>query len=236
MSADTDEKLPPVNSFKQTLRSAFIAASRLMVFAAVGAAILAATYVTTAPKIRAEELSTLQGRLNQVFPPALHNGDLNDNLVRVRNDAFFSAKQTVTVYRAYKDNKPVGAIFDVVTPDGYSGDIRLLVGVKINGEISAVRVVTHRETPGLGDKIDLAKSQWITSFNGKSLYSVPDNQWAVKKDGGNFDAFAGATITPRAVVSVVKNTLLYFKQNQSALFALPNESTQQSQADSELPS
>ncbi len=107
----------------------------------------------------------------------------------------------------------------VVAPDGYSGDIRLLVGILANGELAGVRVLNHRETPGLGDAIETRRSDWIRQFAGLSLDAPPANAWTVRKDGGEFDQFAGATITPRAVIKAVRQALVFFEQNQAILFA-----------------
>ena len=106
--------------------------------------------------------------------------------------------------------------------DGYNGNIELIVAINIDNSISGVRVLKHQETPGLGDKVELRKSDWIYSFNGKKLLSEQDSRWQVSKDGGMFDQFTGATITPRAVVKAVKNTLLFFTENKNTLLTLPN--------------
>ena len=110
-------------------------------------------------------------------------------------------------------------ILQANAPDGYSGTIGLLIGIMADGTLSGVRVIQHKETPGLGDQIELAKSRWITSFNGKSLTHPTETGWAVKKDQGDFDQFAGATITPRAVVTAVHKALQYFDHYHAELFA-----------------
>lgn len=107
-----------------------------------------------------------------------------------------------------------------VAPEGYNGNIYLLVAIKIDGTLSGVRVVSHKETPGLGDGIETSRSNWILSFNGKSLDNLTNKQWAVKRDGGDFDQFTGATITPRAVVKAVNNALHYFKKNKVKIFEM----------------
>ena len=107
-------------------------------------------------------------------------------------------------------------------PSGYSGDINLLSAVYRDGTIAGVRVTKHEETPGLGDKVEVKKSDWITTFNTKTVQSESDDRWAVKKDGGQFDQFTGATITPRAVVGSVKNAVLYAQDNFDALFTAAN--------------
>src|SRR5690606_4959952 len=115
--------------------------------------------------------------------------------------------QPVTVYRAFRGGEPVAALFNSVAPDGYSGEIRLLVGVRVDGSLSGVRVLSHKETPGLGDPIEVRHSDWITRFSGLSLENPPFERWKVRRDGGDFDQFTGATITPRAVVKATRNTL-----------------------------
>jgi electron transport complex protein RnfG len=123
-----------------------------------------------------------------------------------------------TIYRARKNGQPVAAIFTVTATGGYSGHIRLLVGINHDGSLAGVRVVEHHETPGLGDAIEAQRSDWILGFEGKSLENPLPENWKVKRDGGEFDQFTGATITPRAVVKGVKNTLLYFSQNKDTIF------------------
>jgi len=122
-------------------------------------------------------------------------------------------------YIAIKDGRPSAVILQAIAPDGYSGAIHLLVGIHADGRVAGVRVIGHRETPGLGDKIELAKSPWIRSFDGKSLTNPAADGWAVKKDRGEFDQFAGATITPRAVVGAVHRALQYFDAHKAELLA-----------------
>ena len=109
-------------------------------------------------------------------------------------------------------------MLETVAPDGYNGSIRLLVAINLDSTLAGVRVVQHRETPGLGDAIDAQRSDWILGFDGKSLTTPPRKDWKVKRDGGDFDQFTGATITPRAVVKAVKKALLYFQANGHGLF------------------
>ena len=123
-------------------------------------------------------------------------------------------------YRALKDGKPSAVVLEAIAPDGYAGKIKLLIAIRANGEISGVRVVSHKETPGLGDYIEIAKSKWIKGFDGTSLEKYPSKDWKVKKDGGQFDSVAGATITPRAVVKAVHKALGYFSANHERIFSL----------------
>ena len=123
------------------------------------------------------------------------------------------------VYRARLAGHPVAAIIESVAPDGYSGSIRLLVGVTPDGRLLGVRVLQHHETPGLGDAIEERRSDWIRSFEGRSLRDPPLARWKVRKDGGDFDQLTGATMTPRAVVAAVRNTMLFVQRQGPALFA-----------------
>ena len=133
-------------------------------------------------------------------------------------DPRLSGGAPVTVFRARRHGQPVAAAFATTAPDGYSGDIRLLIAVRANGTLAGVRVVEHHETPGLGDRIDKGKSDWIEGFAGQSLNYPPESSWLIRRDGGAFDQFAGATITPRAVVTQVRETLRVFRDRQSELF------------------
>jgi electron transport complex protein RnfG len=124
----------------------------------------------------------------------------------------------VTVYRARKAQQNTALAIKTHTNTGYNGRIRLLVGIDVQGTVLGVRALSHKETPGLGDKIDLRHSDWVLDFAGKTLNSGNDNAWKVRKDGGQFDQFTGATITPRAVVSAVKQSLILFETEQQAMF------------------
>jgi electron transport complex protein RnfG len=135
------------------------------------------------------------------------------------------------VYRALKDAKPVALVMSVIAPDGYSGSIKLLVGINTDGTLSGVRAVAHRETPGLGDAIEEQRSDWVQQFNGASLENPPLDRWKVRKDGGDFDQLTGATITPRAVVQAVRNALLYYRQHRETLFATDEQATTTHDAD-----
>jgi len=137
----------------------------------------------------------------------------------VDNPTLLGSDKPVPVYRARKQGKPVAAVIAAVAPGGYNGNIFLLVGIYQDGSLAGVRIVRHIETPGLGDSIDEQKSDWILSFSGKSLQKPQKNRWKVQRDGGEFNQFTGATITPRAVVKAVYNSLVYFKQNRELLFS-----------------
>ena len=139
-----------------------------------------------------------------------------------------------TLHYAKKDGKIHTVILPVVAPDGYTTAIQVLVGIKIDGSVAGVRIVDHKETPGLGDKVELKKSDWILSFNNRSLVNPDIDHWKVKKDGGEFDQFTGATITPRAVVDAVKRSLEFFQKFQAEIFELaPQESVSKQSSDTD---
>jgi len=123
------------------------------------------------------------------------------------------------VYLARQDGEIVALIIPATAPDGYSGEIGMIVGVNRDGTIAGVRVLSHKETPGLGDKVELSKSNWILGFDGRSLQNPQASQWKVKKDGGEFDQFTGATITPRAVVQQIKRVLEFVAAHETELFS-----------------
>lgn len=190
----------------------------LLMFAVIGTTLVAVTYERTRDQIAANERATLLRKLHRLIAPEQHDNVLLEDVLAVRDVTLLGTDEPVTVYRARKDGKPVSLVIETIAPDGYSGSIRLLVGINIDGSLSGVRVVGHRETPGLGDAIDETRSDWIHVFDGKSLHNPEAAGWAVRKDGGSFDQLTGATITPRAVVKAVRNALLYYRQHQETLF------------------
>lgn len=195
-------------------------------FAIVSTALIAFTYDNTATEIAAQERTFLLRSIQALIPPASFDNDLYKDMVNVTDPELLGSRDPVPVYRARKDRQPVALAMEPVAPDGYSGDIKLLVAIAYDGTLLGVRVVNHQETPGLGDPIEIAKSDWITAFTGRSLSNLDDSQWHVKKDGGVFDQFTGATITPRAVVKAVHKCLQYYAQHREQLFApTPDEVT-----------
>jgi electron transport complex protein RnfG len=165
------------------------------------------------------------GKLNILVPKARYDNDLFTDIAIVHNEALLGTDRGVSIYRARKEGQPVAAVVASTAPDGYNGEIRLLVGINYDGTLIGVRVVGHKETPGLGDMIDARRSNWILSFDGLSLNNLTRTSWNVKRDGGVFDQFTGATITPRAVVKAVHNTLLHFEQNRDDIFSIATAST-----------
>lgn len=190
-------------------------------FAAATAALIALTFDSTEARITASEKRAAQRALFEIVPPERHDNDMLASVITVpAAQAKALGLETPTdIHVARRDGELVAFIVPAVAPDGYSGDIKMIVGVNADGSVAGVRVLSHKETPGLGDKVDLNKSSWILSFDGKSLGNPSAEKWAVKKDGGNFDQFTGATITPRAVVNQVKEVLQYIENNRKALIA-----------------
>jgi electron transport complex protein RnfG len=189
--------------------------------ALMGTALLASVNDLTRERIIEQEKRRVLQQLNAVIPAASYNNDLLGDVIEVDDETFFQHPAPVTVYRARMDGKAVAAMMIVTAPDGYNGDIRLLAGIDISGKILGVRVVSHKETPGLGDPIELEKSDWVRGFANRSLQNPDSKGWAVKRDGGQFDQFTGATISPRAVVKAVHRALLYFAANSQELFDTP---------------
>jgi Na+-translocating ferredoxin:NAD+ oxidoreductase subunit G len=199
-------------------------AGKLGLFAVVAAFILGGTYSSTADRIAASELEVEQRALLEVVE-LLEDKDINleDRIAIEESDVALlnlESGESIQVVRNSQNNA-VAFILPSIAPDGYSGEIKLLLGIDRGGEITGVRVIEHRETPGLGDKVDIKKSDWILGFNNKSL-SNPEDGWAVTKDGGDFDAFTGATITPRAVVNQIYSTLLYYQERREDLVEKAN--------------
>ena len=186
-------------------------------FALLASVLLGVTNCSTEDTIQQRLNEDLIKSLEEVVPAALHDNDmLKDTLTVPSADFNIGAKET-TVYLAKKAGKINAVCFKFIAPDGYSGAINMIMGVDRDGNILGVRVLSHKETPGLGDKIEVAKSDWILSFAGRSLDNLTPVQWAVKKDGGVFDQFTGATITPRKTVQAIHRGLQLFKAHQAQL-------------------
>lgn len=189
-------------------------------FALVGTLLLTGVHHLTDPQIADSERQALLKRINTLVAASRYdNNPLEDKIKLPPTE--LNSSEPVLIYRLRKQNQPVAAIFTITTPDGYSGNIRLAVGVNADQTLAGVRVLAHKETPGLGDWIELEKSDWILGFTDKSLQNPHEAAWAVKKDGGEFDQFTGATITPRAIVAAVKQVLVWSGQHTANLYAPP---------------
>ena len=203
-------------------KASIITALNLLFFALIGTALLALTYqLTHDPIARSEEAEKLK-LVTQIVSAETYDNDIIKDAAELGADKLLGNDETTVVYRGRLKGQPSIAVMQVIAPDGYSGKINLIIAVHSegprNGKIGGVRVISHKETPGLGDYIEIAKNKWITIFNGTSLDNPKDSDWKVKKDGGQFDYMAGATITPRAVVKAVHKALQYYAQHRDEIF------------------
>lgn len=186
--------------------------------ATAAALLVTASWELSHERIEANERARLLSSLSSVLDEDLLDRDLEPVLIRALDPALLGSDEPIDVFVPVDGTDPQAAIFASVAPDGYNAPIELLVGVAIpSGRITGVRVVGHRETPGLGDLIDIRKSDWIWQFDGKTVNDPPASAWTVSKDDGAFDSITGATVTPRAVIRAVHNTLLYFDANREQL-------------------
>jgi electron transport complex protein RnfG len=190
----------------------------LAVFALSATLLIAGTYLLTRDRIAQEQRRAEEKALLEIVPREVHDNLMLDDTLPVAPGTDLGLRQEKPIYLAKRDGQVTSVIIPVTARDGYSGDIDLIVGVNRDGSIAGVRALNHRETPGLGDKVDLKKSDWILDFKGRSLDNPEAQGWAVKKDGGVFDQFTGATITPRSVVAAVERALQYARTENQVLF------------------
>ncbi|WP_394151742.1 electron transport complex subunit RsxG [Vibrio maritimus] len=192
----------------------------LAIFACASTGLVAVTQYLTKDQIVRQERAQLQATLNEVIPHELHDNELYAACTLV-SDPALGTNQAQPVYIATVNNEPTALAIETIAPDGYNGAIKLIIGLDTTGTILGTRVLAHQETPGLGDKIDLRITDWILGFAGKQVTEDNQEDWAVRKDGGQFDSFTGATITPRAVVKAVKNTVEYVNTNRDSILSQP---------------
>ncbi|MBM6551773.1 electron transport complex subunit RsxG [Marinomonas ostreistagni] len=191
----------------------------LGIFAVMTAGLIALTHQFTEQTIQDNIVEAQLSAFNEILPPERYDNNLAEDTVMLPANPLLGSSEPVKAYVARNDGDVEALIFETVAPGGYNGNLDLLVAIDRNSVVTGARVISHKETPGLGDKVDLQKSSWILSFSGKSFENTSMQAWNVKKDGGEFDQFTGATITPRAVVRAVKNTLIYFNENKDALLS-----------------
>jgi Na+-translocating ferredoxin:NAD+ oxidoreductase subunit G len=174
--------------------------------------LLAITNDVTSDDISARAIEDKRNSLSQVLPEDLHdNNPVTDTLTLVNAEG-----KEVSVFRARKNGRVTGVAYEIFG-SGYAGEIKLMMGVDADGKVLGIRALAHKETPGLGDKIEIKKTDWIEGFNGLSIGNPPIERWKVKKDGGQFDQFAGATITPRGVLAAIRGGLEFFAENKTRL-------------------
>lgn len=193
----------------------------MMLFALVFTAGMAFIHQVTEADIEKSEAEMRLALFREILPQNLYDNALLQDVIEVAPDPLLGNTLPTQVIRARLNHQPSALILEAIAHDGYSGDIKLLIAVKADGSVSGVRVLAHKETPGLGDYIEVVRSRWITQFDGKAQSSDHAADWAVKKDGGQFDYMVGATITPRAVVKAVHHALQYVETHRDQLFQSP---------------
>lgn len=211
-------RLPEIKSalFRNALRTAAI----MLAFAFIGTLLLASVFDVTRAPIEASEKAARLSLFKEILPAENYDNDLLASQVTIAPNALLGNRLPSIANVAKQQQQTAGVILEAIAHDGYSGDIKLLIAIRADGSISGVRVLAHKETPGLGDYIDIAHGNWIKLFDNESLEKTAAAQWQVKKDGGQYDYMVGATITPRAVVKAVKQALQFYQQNKQTLFAV----------------
>ena len=199
-------------------------AAILFVFVIVFTGLLSGAYLWTKPAIEASAAEEKMKLVDEVLPRGEYDNALLEDTATLPPTPELGLADPTTLYRARRDGQPVALVFETIAPDGYAGKIKLIVAVRADGQVAGVRVTQHKETPGLGDYIELKKDKnkdrpWITQFTGLSLTQVGEGEWKVKKDGGRIDYHAGATVTPRAVSKAVLKAVKWADANRNQLFA-----------------
>ncbi|MDR2220632.1 MAG: electron transport complex subunit RsxG [Methylobacillus sp.] len=203
------------STFKHALGTSVV----MIAFTIVGTVLLVSDFFATRGPIEENERQAKLELLQQVLPADLHDNELLKDTVKIAPGGDLGNRKETLAYRARLGGQPSALVLEATAPDGYSGEIKLLVGLKADGTIAGVRVIEHKETPGLGDYIDITHGNWIKIFDDESLEQTADKDWKVKKDGGKFDYVAGATITPRAVVKAVHKALKFYAAHRDEMFA-----------------
>ncbi len=193
----------------------------LATIGAVCAALVATTYLLTQDRIATNEQAWLEKSLEPALAGLLFEGSVSESMRLIRTPHDLPGPDDVIIYRLFAAEQPVAALFAVTARDGYAGAIRVLVGIEYDGTVTGIRILEHRETPGLGDRIVSSRSDWVFQFDGHSLGNPSADGWALERDGGQFHQLTGASVTPRAVISVVKETLIYFNAHREEIFAAP---------------
>ena len=193
----------------------------LAMIAAICTSLVAATYQLTAERIVANEKALLEQSLQPALSGVFFDSGVSESRLVLQAPHELPGNDAAVIYRVFAEDKPVAALFAVTARDGFSGPIRVLVGVEFDGSVTGIRILQHRETPGLGDAIESSRSDWVYQFDGRSLGDPAIAGWAIKGDGGEFDQLTGASVTPRAVLKAVRDTLVYFNANRDSIFAAP---------------
>lgn len=200
-------------------RSVLKSGVTLAAIASICTALVATTYSLTVERIAANELALLEQSLQPALSGQFYDGGVSESKLVLPQPHDLPGSDAAIIYRVFKEQEPVAALFVVSARDGFSGAIRLLIGIDIDGVVTGVRVLEHRETPGLGDRIESTRTDWILQFDGHSLRDPGAEGWAIRSDGGQFDQLTGASITPRAVIKAIRDTLIYYDANRDEVFS-----------------
>lgn len=191
----------------------------LAVIAALCTAMVTVTYRMTEQRITANEQAWLERSLQPALSGLFYDSGVTESQLVIPPPHELPGSEAAIIYRVYAEESPVAALFVVSARDGYAGPIRLLIGIDVAGVVTGVHVLEHSETPGLGDRVETSKSDWVKQFNGHSLTDPQPAGWRIKRDGGQFDQLTGASVTPRAVIKAIRETLLYFSTHSDEIFA-----------------
>jgi electron transport complex protein RnfG len=205
-------------SAEPAARRALRAAATLAAAAVVAVALVSLVHDRAQPSIEASRRARQLAELTAVLGDVAYDNDPLADTVVLHDPELLGSEQPLTAHRVRRAGATVAVLLNVVAPDGYAGPIRLLVAVDAAGRVLGVRVLEHRETPGLGDVIESRRSDWLRGFDGRSLADPPRGRWEVRRDGGDFDQFTGATVTPRAVVRAVRKALVHVERHHEELF------------------
>lgn len=208
-------------------RSILKSGATLAMIAAICTTLVAATYRATAERIAANEKALLEQSLQPALAGVFYDSGISESRLVLPPPHGLPGNDTALIYRVYAEDRPVAALFAVTARDGFSGPIRVLVGIDADGTLTGLRILEHRETPGLGDKIESTRSDWVYQFEGRSIGDPAVAGWAIRGDGGEFDQLTGASVTPRAVIKAVRDTLIYFAARRDEVFSLPASEEQQ---------
>lgn len=193
----------------------------LAVIAAICTSLVATTYHLTADRIAANDKALLEQSLHPALSDLFYDSGVSESRLVLSPPHDLPGNEAALIYRVYANDEPVAALFVVTARDGFSGPIRILVGADMQGIVTGIRILRHRETPGLGDKIESSRSDWVHQFQGRSIGDPAVSEWAIRRDGGSFDQLTGASVTPRAVIKAMRDTLVYFEANRAEIFAAP---------------
>jgi len=195
----------------------------LAIIAGFCTSLVAFTWQLTADRIEANKKAWLERSLQPALAGLFFDSSVTESMITIPVPHELPGSDAAVIYRVYAAEKPVAALFVVSARDGYAGPIRMLIGIEIDGNITGVRVLQHKETPGLGDRIETVKSDWVLQFDGHSLRDPEAAKWAIKGDGGQFDQLTGASVTPRSIIRAIKETLIWFEANRVSVFAAAAE-------------